>query len=117
MIRLTDDQAAALRFLDHDPRAGGVLAPQLLSLAVPEFTDRRVFVGHAYWEPAGRLLQAATFFAPGSSRERSGRSILRASGARFVIGDCTAPASLGADLVPLARPVARFGCVSVYAVA
>jgi hypothetical protein len=114
MYRLTDDQADALRFLDRDPQRGAVLAPWLLSLSVPAFTDRPVYVGHLQWEPRGVLLAADTFFAsqatvpPGTRR-----AILAASKARFVLASCDS-SSLGSALAPVARPVARFGCVTVY---
>jgi hypothetical protein len=44
--RLTAEEAAALAYLSQAPRAGAVLAPPLLSLAVPAFTDREAYAGH-----------------------------------------------------------------------
>ncbi len=116
MYRLTDGEAAALRYLARDRRPGGVLAPWLLSMSVPGFTDRPVFAGHLQWEPPGNLALDNVFFSavpPGGAATR--RAILERSRAQFVIADCTAPAGLGSDIAPLARAVARFGCVTVYA--
>lgn len=115
MYELTDAQSAALRFLDHDPRSGAVLAPWFLSLSVPAFTDRRVFVGHLQWEPQGVLAQDQAFFGDPKHLPSAAtrRSILAATKARFVVAACDSP-SLESALAPVARAVARFGCVTVY---
>jgi hypothetical protein len=115
MYALTDDQAAALQFLDHDPHPGGVLAPWLLSMSVPGFTDRPVYAGHLQWEPHGVLNQDFAFFGP-TLKDPTGatrRSILAASKARFVLASCGPPGLAGA-LLAVARRVAQFGCVTVY---
>jgi hypothetical protein len=112
---LTDNQAAALRYIGHSPRPGAVLAPQYLSMSIPEFTGRRVFAGHQMWEPSENLSEAASFFDP-ALKDPTGalrRTIFRRSGATFVIGDC-APRALGAALARVAPVVKRFGCVTVY---
>lgn len=117
LLRLTDNQASALAYLDRAPRAGGVLAPWFLSMSVPAFTDRQVFAGHDWWGPHANLLADQAFFNP-LVRGRSGaalrRAILQHSRAAFVLADCDAPPSLGRDIAPLARPVKRFGCLTVY---
>lgn len=115
MYELTDDQAAAMRFLDRDPRPGAVLAPWLLSMSVPGFTDRPVYAGHLQWEPRGVLNQDFAFFGS-ALKDPSGatrRAILAASKARFVLAPCGMPSLAGA-LAPVARRVAQFGCVAVY---
>jgi hypothetical protein len=43
------------------------------------------------------------------------RAILRRTGASFVLVDCGAPGALVQAIAPIARPVRRFGCVTVYA--
>jgi hypothetical protein len=111
-VRLTDDQNAALVYLDHARGPGGVLAPQLLSIAIPGFTGRPVFVGHGQWEPPLNVALGTTFYGAASAAQR--RSIVRASGARFVIGDCHATPTLGRQLSGLVVPVWRRGCVTVY---
>jgi hypothetical protein len=115
MFRLTADQAATLSYLDKDRRTGGVLAPWLLSLSIPAFTGREVFAGHLQWEPSAVLGADLLFF--GAHAAPSGavrRAILARSRARFVIADCGASANLGAGLAPVARPIKRFGCVTLY---
>ncbi len=116
-LRLTNEQAQAVAYLDHAPRAGGVLAPWLVAMSIPEFTDRQVFAGHQWWGPPSNLALTNQFFSPvlgepAAAAER--RAILRRSGAAFVLADCNAPRTLAADLAPIARPVRRFGCVTVY---
>lgn len=115
-LRLTSDQARAVAYLDHARAPGAVLAPWFVSLAIPGFTGRRVFVGHLQWEPRANLSLDEAFFnhATGPAIARLRRAILRRSAARFVLADCDAPPTLAADLLPVARPVARFGCVTVY---
>lgn len=117
LVWLSDDQAAALSYLNRDPRSGAVLAPWLLSMSVPGFTGRTVFAGHPMWQPAANAAIASSFFSPaiddptGATR----RAILRRSGATFVLADCEAPASLARAIAPVARLVKRFGCVTLYA--
>ncbi len=115
-IRLTPNQAAALGYLARAPRAGGVLAPSLLSMSVPEFTGRHVYAGHENWEPGSNLVMANEFFDSGlkDPRGRLRRAILKQSKATFVIADCLAPTTLATDIAPIALQVKRFGCVTVY---
>jgi hypothetical protein len=116
LFRLSPDQAHALDYIDRAPGAGGVLAPALLSLSVPPFTGRQTYAGHVQWQPAANVALTNSFFDPGLS-DPSGavrRAILRRTGARFVVGDCNAPAALTRDIAPIARPVRRFGCLTVY---
>jgi hypothetical protein len=116
-LRLTDDEAAAMDYLQGAPGSGGVLAPQMLSLSVPAFTGRPVYIGHLMWEPASHVAVATAFFGAGRIGASQRRAILRATGARFVLAPCGTPAALGPELAPLARPVWRRGCVTVYATA
>jgi hypothetical protein len=116
-LRLTADQAAAMNYLQGAPGSGGVLAPQTLSLSVPAFTGRPVYIGHVMWEPVSHVAVANTFFGAGHIGATQRRTILRATGARFVLAPCGSPAALGRELAPLARAVWRRGCVTVYATA
>ena len=113
-LRLTSDQAAALDYLDRSPRRGGVLAPWFLSMSIPGATGRQVYAGHFQWQPHSHVALAAAFFAPTTSGAVR-RTILTHSKATFVVADCNAPRSLRSDIAPLARPVKRAGCVTVYA--
>jgi hypothetical protein len=116
LVRLTPNQAAALAYIDRSPRRGAVLAPWLVSLSVPGFTGRQAYAGHQKWQPHTNLSVDATFFSP-QLKDPGGRlrqSILRQTKASFVFADCDAPMSLAQDIAPIARPVKRFGCVTVY---
>lgn len=112
---LGPDQARALSYLAHAP-PGGVLAPVTLSMSVPAMTGRPVYAGHFMWQPVANDVTAGTFFSP-TLRDPTGRlrqSILRRSSARYVIADCAAPPAVRKAIAAVARPVARFGCVTVY---
>jgi hypothetical protein len=115
-LRLTAAEARAMSYLSRAPASGGVLAPAILSLSVPAFTGRQVFVGHFQWEPAGRAALVQAFFDPHATSGAIRRAILRSSHARFVISDCAALAGLTAQLSPLAAPVWHSGCVWIYRV-
>jgi hypothetical protein len=115
-FRLTADQAAAVAYLAHAPRSGGVLAPWLLSMSVPGLTGRTVYAGHPQWQPHAHVAVDGVFFDPGLNDPtgRLRRAILRSSRAVFVVADCHEPAQLAHALAPVTRPVRRFGCVAVY---
>jgi hypothetical protein len=115
-LRLTADQAKAVHYLDANPRAGGVLAPWLLSMAIPGYTGRPVFVGHLQWEPHANLPLSQTFFGPqtGPGMARLRQAILVRSRAVFVLANCQHARTLTSDIASLARIVARYGCVTVY---
>ncbi len=116
LMLLKPDQAQALSYLDHARRPGGVLAPWFLSMSVPALTGRAAYAGHIMWQPPSRILAANLFFSPdlndptGAQR----RAILRASKVAYVIADCGSPPALGTAIAPIATPVGRFGCVTVY---
>jgi hypothetical protein len=117
LLRLSTGQAQALAYLDHARRPGGVLAPWLLSFSVPAFTGRESYAGHLQWQPQGNFTKTNAFFDP-ALRDPRGvlrRAILRRTGASFVLVDCGAPGALVQAIAPIARPVRRFGCVTVYA--
>jgi hypothetical protein len=118
-LRLTADEAAALAYVDHARRPGGVIAPPLLSLSVPAFTGRQTFVGHHSWEPADRQSVADEFFNPSLPEPRAKAvrtAILRASRAVFVVAECGTAPTFSGDIASAARLRKRFGCVTVYEV-
>jgi hypothetical protein len=112
---LPDSRADALRFIATSPRPGGVLAPPALSMSVPPLTGRPVFDGDPEWRlPTSDRLDT-TFYAA-TLHDPTGvirRRILRGSGATFVVAEC-GPPGLARAIAPLALPVRRFGCVTVY---
>jgi hypothetical protein len=116
LVWLSDDQAAALSYLSRTPQPGAVLAPWLLSMSVPGLTGRQAFAGHGMWQPSANVTEATAFFSP-SINDPTGafrRAILRHTRVRFVLADCSAPASLARAIAPIASLVVRFGCVTVY---
>jgi hypothetical protein len=116
LLRLTGSQSAALAYIEHQPRPGAVLAPWYLSMSVPAFTGRPAYTGHPNWQPHAQIYASARFFNPWLS-DRGGawhRAILRQSKARFLIADCGTPSTLATDIAPVARPVRRFGCLTVF---
>jgi hypothetical protein len=118
LLTVSPDEHAALTYLADIRRPGGVLAPWMLSMAVPEFTGRPVFAGHSQWQPAGngpltnRFFSAALQDPTGAVR----RAILAHSHAKFLLVGCDAPASLGRAIAPVTTRAAHFGCVVVYTV-
>jgi hypothetical protein len=113
---LSPNQAAALGYLGQSKRPGGVLTPWYLSMSVPGFTGRSAYAGHQNWQPNTHVAIDASFFSP-TLNDPTGafrRRILRETQAKFVLADCGAPIRLAADIAPIARPIGRFGCVTVY---
>ena len=113
LMLLSDDQSKALAYVEHARRPGSVLAPWFLSMSVPALTGRHAYAGHIMWQPPSQLAAANLFFSRRAHRAQR-RAILRATRAAYVVADCQRPPSLARAIAPIARPVARFGCVTVY---
>jgi hypothetical protein len=113
---LPPDEAAALAFIAHSHRPGGVLAPQFMSMSVPGLTGHPTYNGHVMWQPSANGVLAAQFFDPRVSDPTGTvrREILVRSRATYFIAQCGAAAQLPSAIAPLASPVRRFGCVTVY---
>ncbi len=113
----TAAEHAALTYLEHAPARGGVLASRYLGMAVPAFTGRATWVGHKVWTPdyAQRLEQANALLS-GRLAPAQARSLVRASGAAWVLADCSERADIGTLLGSIVSGVRRFGCVTVYLV-
>jgi hypothetical protein len=109
---LRPDEARALRWLDRAPRAGGVLAPEYIGMAVPAWTGRRTWVGHHAWTPhyQQRRDQAEALFT-GRLEPEQARSLVAAIGPTYLLADCRHRADLSAAL---GVPSHRFGCATVY---
>lgn len=110
-------ESAALSFLAHDPRAGGVLTRFYLGTVVPAQTGRQTYTGNCYWsEPNCRYRSVtAEELLAGKLSSAQALSFVRSTGARFVLGDCRAK-SLAATLEPIASAVDRFSCATVYVI-
>jgi hypothetical protein len=109
------DEQAALRFLDHAPERGGVLARLPYASLVPGYTGRQTFAGHLSWtpDPLARLGLAYRLIG-GAPEPRTARRFVAATRARFVLADCGANAALRQTLAPLTATTRRFGCATVY---
>jgi hypothetical protein len=113
---LTADEGRALDYLARAPEPGGVLTRSYLGAAVPEKTGRRTLVGDCLWSEPGCLQRssAAQSLFDGSLGRGAAVTLVRQSGARFVLSDCQTTADLGRTLRRLIVSVHHFGCASVY---
>ncbi|HEV3048244.1 MAG TPA: hypothetical protein VGY13_12895 [Solirubrobacteraceae bacterium] len=114
---ITDGENAALSFLAHDRRAGGVLTRFYLGVLVPPATGRQTYVGNCYWSQpdCGYRSEMSEKLLTGQLAPARARAFVRATGARFVLGDCRSR-NLSATLAPLLGEVRRFSCASVYVI-
>jgi hypothetical protein len=106
---------AALSYLAHDPRSGGVLTRFYLGMLVPATTGRRTYVGDCYWSQpnCGYRSEMTERLLRGRLSAAQARAFVRASGARFVLGDCRSR-DLTAALAPMLSEVRRFSCARLY---
>lgn len=114
---ITPDENAALAYLAHDPRPGGVLTRFYLGMVVPPETGRQTYVGNCYWsEPDCSYRGAITeeLFAA-QLQPADARRFVERSGARFVLSDCRSR-NLTAALAPVTSELHRFGCATVYVI-
>jgi len=113
---ITADEARALNYLAHDPQPGGVLTRSYLGAVVPEKTGRQTLIGDCLWSEPNCYARtdAAQSLFDGSLGPRAARSLVRESGARFVLSDCQTTADLSRTLGRLVISTHRFGCASVY---
>jgi hypothetical protein len=112
------DERTALYYLAHDKEAGSVITQPYLGAAVPGWTGRRTYVGNCLWSepncPSRATISRALF--GGALTATQARSFVRASGARFLLADCTTTADMRKLLGPLIRSAHGFGCAAVYEV-
>ncbi len=112
------DERTALDYLADLKEPGSVIAQPYLGAAVPGRTGRHTYVGNCLWsEPdcPGRAQESRALFR-GKLSPAAARSFVRASGARFVLADCTTQADMRTLLGPLIRSAQGFGCAAVYEV-
>lgn len=107
----------ALRWLDSQPRPGGVLTPVYSGIAIPAYTGRETWVGAQSWTPdfLTRREETEALFG-GRLDAAQARSLVRRSGAAFVYADCHGRADIAALLGGIVGPAVRFGCATVYPV-
>lgn len=115
---VSSSESAALDWLARNPRSGGVLTSTELGAVVPARTGRQTWVGAFSWTPdvfVRRVLAAQLL--RGALPPARAASLIRSSGAAFVLASCrsgTRPPRLPASAV---LPPVRFGdCAAVYPV-
>jgi len=114
---LTPGENAALAYLARDPRAGGVIAPFHLGMAVPPITARQTYVGNCYWSEPNCHQRSKTVerLLAGELSPAQAENLVRSSGAHFVLGDCRSR-DITALLAPITLAVRHFSCATVYSV-
>ncbi len=114
---LSNGDARAFAWLDHDPRPGGVLAPVPQSLAVPGLSGRATWIGHPSWTPGFefRIPQAQSLFAGQLAPAVAQHRVVRI-GAPFLLAPCGSSPQLAAQIRPLVLEQRRFGCATVFRV-
>jgi hypothetical protein len=112
---LPDSDARALRWVQRNAPAGGVLAPTPFAVIIPSQTGRHVWAGHGYWSrdyPA-RARRVDRLFGGRMSRSAVRRFVAE-TGATILVSDCGHRTDLTRPLGPLLSSVHRFGCARVY---
>ena len=79
-------------------------------------TGRRTFVGDCLWSEPGCLARAGATqqLFNGLLRAAAAQTLVRQTGARFVLADCKTKADMRKLLRPMTRSVHSFGCAAVY---
>jgi hypothetical protein len=115
---IQSDERSALGYLAHSKQSGSVMTQPYLGAAVPGRTGRRTYVGNCLWSEPNCDSRATTSRAlfNGGLTPAAARSFVRASGARFVLADCTTRVDMRKLLGPLIRSAHGFGCAAVYEV-
>jgi hypothetical protein len=116
---ITRDEHHALQYLARDSTPGGVLTRFYLGTVVPAQTGRRTFVGDCLWSQpnCGPRAQIAQMLFDGTLPSGATRNLVQATGARFVLADCSARPDMDRVLAPITVAFHRFGCARVYELA
>ncbi len=114
---LTPGENAALAYLAREPRPGGVIAPFHLGMDVPPVTARQTYVGNCYWSEPNCQHRSKTTerLLAGELSRAQADSLVQASGARFVLGDCHSR-DISSLLAPITLAVRHFSCATLYIV-
>ena len=112
-------EEAALRWLEQDPRTGGVLASSYGGLLVPPYSGRETYIGPFSWTPSYELRAHVTgAFFNDELKPSAAQRFVKSTGARFVLQECQGrvqpPASLLREIGPLVLQIKNFGCARVY---
>ena len=111
---LTDDEHAALEFLDTSSGSGGVVTENYLATVIPAYTGRQTFLGAGSWTPNFDLRRdlLAELFA-GQLGARSARQLLVRPGAGYLLDTCRANPKFFEDVSQFTTVVWKRGCVTV----
>ena len=107
----------AMRWLERQPEAGGVLATVPDGAYISAYTGRPVWIGAGSWTPDFAMREVAVngLFS-GSSSAAADQALVQASGARFIYASCRVSADVSAKLASVVGPPRRFGCARVWQV-
>lgn len=110
-------EARALGYLARSPQQGAVLSTLYLGQIVPAETGRNTWVGLASWTPdyTDRTVAAERLFSKQMTQNQA-ITLVRGSGARFLVSDCSHGDDLSSTLKPILQSTIRFGCATVYIV-
>ncbi len=111
------DELLALRYLDRDPQAGGVLTGIHLGAMVPMDTGRHTYIGDCYWslpDCQGRNTNAWLLLNWARLRPAVADAFVFSTGARFLLKDCRAKARVWHEVRSIVVARHRFGCATVY---
>lgn len=93
-----------------------MLAGFPLGRYIPAETGRSTYIGDVFWSEPGprwREAEVARLLA-GRLAPPQAERFVAATGARFLLADCTTHADLARELAPIIQSVHRFGCATVY---
>jgi len=115
---ITSREQNALNYLKQDAEPGSVLAPIYLGQVVPAETGRQTWVGIFSWTPnyTRRVALADALFS-GKLGSAMAVSVIKSSGARFLLSDCQENADLDKSVPSVFAATRHFGCATVFRVA
>jgi hypothetical protein len=111
---LTADEHDALRWLEINPEAGGVMTENYLGTVIPAYTGRQTWLGAGSWSPNFNSRQKLLdeLFA-GKLGTSGARAVVVRRGAGFILEDCRATPAFYKQVAPFTRLVWKQGCVAV----
>ncbi|MEI7560190.1 MAG: hypothetical protein WCJ63_06315, partial [Actinomycetes bacterium] len=111
---LTDDEHAALEYLNDATAPGGVMTENYLGTVIPAYTGRQTWLGAGSWSPnfETRRKNLDRLFA-GQLTDQAARDLIVRPGAGFILEDCRADPRFFSQVRPFTEIVWKRGCVTV----